>query len=85
MLLEQNSNALLLLRSFMISILDKAEKAIPSLTPEHLKMNTINEAIAIMIRIQNIRKRFRKLHALNDINVEFRNGHVIALIGQTVR
>ena len=34
-----------------------------------------------MIRIQNIRKRFRKLHALNDINVEFRNGHVIALIG----
>ena len=37
MLIEQNSNALLLLRSFMISILDKAEKAIPSLTPEHLK------------------------------------------------
>ena len=34
-----------------------------------------------MIRIQNIRKRFRKLHALNDINVEFRNGQVIALIG----
>ncbi len=37
MLIEQNSNALLLLRSFMISILDKAEKAIPSLTPEQLK------------------------------------------------
>ena len=36
MVIEQNSNALLLLRSFMVSILDKAEKAIPSLTPEHL-------------------------------------------------
>jgi len=36
MVIEQNSNALLLLRSFVVYILDKAEKAIPSLTPEHL-------------------------------------------------
>ena len=36
MVIEQNSNALLLLRSFIVSILDKAEKAIPSLTPEQL-------------------------------------------------
>ena len=36
MVIEQNSNALLLLRSFIVSILDKAEKAIPSLTPENL-------------------------------------------------
>ena len=34
-----------------------------------------------MIKIQNIRKRFRKLNALNDITVEFRKGQVIALIG----
>jgi nitrous oxidase accessory protein len=27
---------LILLRSFMVSLLDKAEKAIPSLTPENL-------------------------------------------------
>jgi nitrous oxidase accessory protein len=36
MVIEQNSNALLLLRSFIVSILDKAEKAIPSFTPEQL-------------------------------------------------
>jgi Cu-processing system ATP-binding protein len=34
-----------------------------------------------MIKIQNIRKRFRKLNALNDITVEFKKGQVIALIG----
>jgi len=37
MVIEQNSNALLLLRSFIITLFDRAEKAIPSLTPEHLK------------------------------------------------
>ena len=36
MIVEQNPNSLILLRSFMISLLDKAEKAIPSLTPENL-------------------------------------------------
>jgi len=36
MIIEQNPNALLLMRSFMVSLLDKAEKAIPSLTPENL-------------------------------------------------
>lgn len=36
MIVEENPNALILLRSFMVSLLDKAEKAIPSLTPENL-------------------------------------------------
>lgn len=36
MVIEQNPNSLILLRSFMVSLLDKAEKAIPSLTPENL-------------------------------------------------
>ena len=36
MVVEQNPNSVLLLRSFMVSLLDKAEKAIPSLTPEFL-------------------------------------------------
>lgn len=36
MVIEQNSNSVLLLRSFMVSLLDKAEKAIPGLTPENL-------------------------------------------------
>jgi nitrous oxidase accessory protein len=36
MVIEQNPNSLILLRSFMVSLLDKAEKAIPSLTPEKL-------------------------------------------------
>jgi nitrous oxidase accessory protein len=36
MVIEQNPNSLLLLRSFMVSLLDKAEKAIPSFTPENL-------------------------------------------------
>jgi len=36
MIVEANPNSLLLLKSFMVSLLDKAEKAIPSLTPENL-------------------------------------------------
>ena len=36
MIVEQNPNSLMLLRSFMVSLLDKAEKAIPSLTTENL-------------------------------------------------
>jgi nitrous oxidase accessory protein len=36
MIVEQNPNSLMLLRSFMVSLLDRAEKAIPSLTPEKL-------------------------------------------------
>ncbi|HEY1113467.1 MAG TPA: nitrous oxide reductase family maturation protein NosD [Chitinophagaceae bacterium] len=36
MIIEQNPTSLLLLRSFMVSLLDKAEKALPSLTPENL-------------------------------------------------
>ena len=34
-----------------------------------------------MIKIQNIQKRFKKLFALNDINAEFSQGQVVALIG----
>ena len=36
MLIEQNANSLLLLRSFMVTLLDKIEKAIPTLIPENL-------------------------------------------------
>lgn len=36
MIIENDPNSLMLLRSFMVSLLDKAEKAIPSLTPEEL-------------------------------------------------
>jgi nitrous oxidase accessory protein len=36
MIVEQNPATLMLMRSFMVSLLDKAEKAIPSLTPENL-------------------------------------------------
>lgn len=36
MVVEQNPNSIMLLRSFMVSLLDKAEKAIPSITPEFL-------------------------------------------------
>ena len=36
MIVEQNPNSLILLRSFMVNLLDKAERAIPSLTPENL-------------------------------------------------
>jgi Cu-processing system ATP-binding protein len=34
-----------------------------------------------MIRIQNINKRFKKLHALSEINAEMSKGQVISLIG----
>jgi nitrous oxidase accessory protein len=37
MIVEQNPTTLMLFRSFMVSLLDKAEKAIPGLTPEMLK------------------------------------------------
>jgi nitrous oxidase accessory protein len=36
MIVEENPNSVMLLRSFMVSLLDRAEKAIPSLTPENL-------------------------------------------------
>ena len=39
MFVEENPNALMLLRSFTVQLLDKAEKAIPSLTPENLVDN----------------------------------------------
>lgn len=39
MIVEQNPNSLILLRSFMVSLLDKAEKAIPSLASENLVDN----------------------------------------------
>ncbi len=37
LVVEQNPTTILLLRSILIGFLDKAEKAIPSLTPENLK------------------------------------------------
>lgn len=36
MVVEQNPATLLLMRSFVVSLLDKAEKAVPGLTPENL-------------------------------------------------
>ncbi|MGK2861066.1 MAG: nitrous oxide reductase family maturation protein NosD [Chitinophagaceae bacterium] len=39
MVVEQNPTTLILMRSFIVSLLDKAEKAIPSLTPENLVDN----------------------------------------------
>jgi nitrous oxidase accessory protein len=36
MIVEQQPNTLILFRSFMVSLIDKAEKAIPSLTPQSL-------------------------------------------------
>ncbi|MGE5106764.1 MAG: nitrous oxide reductase family maturation protein NosD [Sphingobacteriales bacterium] len=39
MITEQNPSTLILLRSFIVSLLDKAEKAIPSFTPENLVDN----------------------------------------------
>jgi len=36
MIVEENPNTIILFRSFIVSLLDKAEKAIPSLTPEYL-------------------------------------------------
>lgn len=36
MIVEENPNSLILLRSFTVQLLDKAEKAIPGLTPEDL-------------------------------------------------
>lgn len=40
MVIEQNPATVILMRSFMVTLLDKAEKAIPTLTPEKLVDNT---------------------------------------------
>lgn len=37
MLVEQNASMMMLFRSFIVSILDKTEKILPSLIPENLK------------------------------------------------
>lgn len=37
MVIEKNPPAMILLRSFMVSLLDKTEKIIPTITPENLK------------------------------------------------
>ena len=34
-----------------------------------------------MIRIENLKKRFKKLQALDDINALFSKGQVVSLIG----
>lgn len=39
MIIERNPPAMVLFRSIMVSLLDKTEKIIPSLTPENLKDN----------------------------------------------
>lgn len=39
MVVGENPTTLMLMRSFMVSLIDKAEKAIPSLTPENLTDN----------------------------------------------
>lgn len=39
MIVEQNGAAMMLYRSFMVTLLDKAEKVIPSITPENLVDN----------------------------------------------
>lgn len=39
MIVEKNPTTLMLMRSFIVSLFDKAEKAIPSLTPENLVDN----------------------------------------------
>lgn len=48
MVIEQNPHSLILLRSFMVSLLDKAEKAIPSLTPEFLMDDTPSMKVLII-------------------------------------
>jgi nitrous oxidase accessory protein len=39
-IVERNPPAMLLFRSFMVSLLDKSEKILPSLTPENFIDNT---------------------------------------------
>ena len=39
MIIEKMPIAMIFLRSFMVNLLDKTEKAIPSITPENLKDN----------------------------------------------
>ncbi len=40
MIVEQNPHTLILFRSFMVNLMDKAERAIPSMTPENLADET---------------------------------------------
>ena len=49
-IVDQIPTSLLLLRSFMVYLLDKAEKIIPSLTPEYL---IDNKPVIKMIELDN--------------------------------
>ncbi len=42
MIIEQNPVAMILMRSFMVTLLEKTEKAIPSITPENFKDDAPN-------------------------------------------
>ena len=50
-IVEQLPPSLLLLRSFMVYLLDKAEKIIPSLTPEYL---IDHKPVIKMIALENL-------------------------------
>lgn len=55
-LVEKNPPAMLLYRSFMITLLDRSERIIPSLTPRILSITHQNGSLPDMIEIKNVSK-----------------------------
>ncbi len=81
-LTETNPSAMLLYRSFMITLLDKSEKVLPSITPDNfIAQFALNEVIAPMIQITDLNKKFGKLEVLKNVNLNCNKGECIALIG----
>ena len=82
MIIDNNPSALMLFRSFIVSLLDKSEKLIPTVTPENLKDDyPFMYTFTTMIVAKNITKKFGKLFALNDVICHLQKGECIALIG----
>ena len=46
-----------------------------------MKIDVDSKHLNTMIEIQNLTKKFQKFSALNEVNLSFKNGHSIALIG----
>ena len=46
-----------------------------------MKVDVDSKHLNNMIEIQNLKKKFQKFTALNEVNLSFQNGHSIALIG----
>ncbi len=90
LLVAQHEEALILLRSFFVDLLDAAERVMPVLTPETLQDDQPLMAVPAMtaaatatpsVEFRALRKRFGRLTALDGVDITVAAGRVTALVG----